>query len=83
MTLDVKGSRYINFKFERDEAGNPIRIGEQLRFIPKFMSTEWGLKTPKIIIPIITGVTNFKNWKNGKLEEQFKRGLIKVNKKFS
>ena len=47
------------------------------------MSTEWGLKTPKIIIPIITGVTNFKNWKNGKLEEQFKRGLIKVNKKFS
>ncbi len=42
------------------------------------MSTVWKLKNPKIIIPIITGVTNFKNWKNRKLEDQFKHGIIKV-----
>ncbi len=43
------------------------------------MSTMWKLKKPKIIIPIITGVTNFKNWKNRKLEDQFKRGILKAS----
>ena len=27
------------------------------------------------------GVTNFKNWKNKKLEEQFRRGMIKAANK--
>jgi hypothetical protein len=76
--LFSKGSWYVNFKFDRDDSGNVVRPNEQLRHIPKFMSTMWKLKKPKIIIPIITGVTNFKNWKNRKLEDQFKRGILKV-----
>ncbi len=76
--LVIKGSYYLNFKFERDENSALIRVHEQLRYIPKFMSAVWKLKNPKIIIPIITGVTNFKNWKNRKLEDQFKQGIIKV-----
>ena len=64
----------MNFKFDKDEL-----ISEQFRNIPKFMSHIWNMKSPQIIIPIITGLKNFKNWKNQKLEEQFRRGIIKVN----
>jgi hypothetical protein len=45
------------------------------------MTSIWQMKSPQIIISIITGVTNFKNWKNQKLEEQFRRGLIKAANK--
>ena len=57
------------------------KLCDQLRNIPKFMTAVWGLKSPQIIIPIITGISNFKNWKNQKLEEQFRRGIIKAANK--
>ena len=66
------------YTFDRDENGTITDEKEQFRNLPKFMSLLWKLKNPKIIIPIITGATNFKNWKNRKLEDQFKRGIIKV-----
>jgi hypothetical protein len=66
------------YAFEKDENNLITGLKEQFRNLPKFMSIVWKLKNPKIIIPIITGVTNFKNWKNRKLEDQFKRGIIKV-----
>ncbi len=72
------GSLYLNFKLEIKE---DLVLGEQLRNVPKFMSTVWKMKSPQIIIPIITGVKNFKNWKNQKLEEQFRRGIIKAANK--
>ena len=52
-----------------------VKIGTVLKDIPKFMSSIWNMKSPQIIIPIITGVSNFKNWKNQKLEDQFKKGV--------
>ena len=71
-----EGSLYVNLKLDKDE-----RLSDQLRNVPKFMSAVWGLKSPQIIIPIITGIKNFKNWKNQKLEEQFKRGIVKAANK--
>lgn len=32
-------------------------------------------------IYFLKGITNFKNWKNQKLEEQFRRGIIKAANK--
>lgn len=81
LTINLEGSHYLNFKFERDDFGNIVRSNESLRQIPNFMSHIWGLKNPKIILPIITGIGNFKNWKNKKLEEQFQRGIIKAANK--
>jgi hypothetical protein len=72
---------YLNFKLEKLKSdSSSFKINEQLRDVPRYMSTVWNLKSPQIIIPIITGLTNFKNWRNKKLEEDFHRGLIKVNK---
>lgn len=65
----------MNYKYDLTMEWN-----EQLLDVPKFMSFVWRLKSPQIIIPIITGI-NWKNWKNRKLEEQFRRGIIKAAKK--
>jgi hypothetical protein len=42
------------------------------------MAIRWLKRSPKIIIPIVTGLNHFKNWKNQKQINKFKRGLIKV-----
>lgn len=73
-----EGNKYLNFKFDFQEN---LKINEQLKLIPKFMSKAWSMKSPQIIIPIVTGVTNFKNWRNQKLEEQFRRGIVKAANK--
>lgn len=44
----------------------------------KFVSLKWLKRTPKIIIPIITGLSHFKTWKNQKQLNKFKRGIIKA-----
>ena len=79
------GNLYLNFKFDNLNKENEIdttqKLNENLRDIPKLMSLMWNMKSPQIIIPVITGLTNFKNWKNQKLEEQFRRGLIKAANK--
>ena len=79
----------MKFKFIQQSGGSQTtndpkafgKLCDQLRNIPKFMATVWGLKSPQIIIPIITGISNFKNWKNQKLEEQFRRGIIRAANK--
>jgi hypothetical protein len=82
LIINPDGNYYMNFKYDRYDGSEPDKnLSEQLRNVPKFMSTVWNLKSPQIIIPIITGVTNFKNWKNQKLEEKFRRGLIKAANK--
>jgi hypothetical protein len=91
------GCYYLNFKFTKENQVDPagaatttiattnnassFKPNDLLKNIPKFMSTIWNMKSPQIIIPIITGVSNFKNWKNQKLEEQFKKGIIKAANK--
>jgi hypothetical protein len=87
------GCYYLNFKFTKETQVDPasaptnnntassFKPNDLLKNIPKFMSTIWNMKSPQIIIPIITGVSNFKNWKNQKLEEQFKKGIIKAANK--
>jgi len=67
------GNRYLKFKSEQSERSLPD--------VPKFMATVWNMKSPQIIIPIVTGIKNFKNWKNQKLEEKFRRGLMKAANK--
>ena len=74
-----EGSSYVNFKLLDDD--NNGGLGGQLADVPKFMSCVWNMKSPQIIIPIITGLSNFKNWKNRKLEEQFRRGIVKAANK--
>ena len=73
--LNQDGNKYLKFKYD---SSDPTKFSEQITVVPKFMRKIWSMKSPHIIIPIITGVTNFKNWKNQKLEEQFRRGLMKV-----
>ena len=46
------------------------------------MAIRWLKRSPKIIIPVVTGLNHFKNWKNQKQINKFKRGLIKVNPDF-
>lgn len=81
-----EGTYYLKFDMssptESTGCAEPMNsFGEQIRNIPKFMSTMWNMKSPQIIIPIVTGTKNFKNWKNQKLEESFRRGLIKAANK--
>ena len=79
IVCNQEGSMYMNFKLpEGDLVAKPH---DHLKNIPKFMSSVWHMRTPQIIIPIVTGVSNFKNWKNQKLEEQFKKGIIKAANK--
>ena len=47
--------------------------------VAKFISLKWLKKSPKIILPIITGLSHFKTWKNQKQLNKFKRGIIKVS----
>ena len=85
LVMNPDGSYYLNFKQNMTYANNGTdtidNLSDQIRNIPKFMSTVWNLKSPQIIIPIITGITNFRNWKNKKLEESFRRGLMKAANK--
>lgn len=46
--------------------------------LAKYIANEWLKKNPKIIIPVITGLSHFKPWKNQKQLNKFKRGIIKV-----
>ena len=75
-----EGSLYLNFKLTKNPVST-FKPNELFKNIPKFMATIWNMNSPQIIIPIITGVSNFKNWKNQKLEEQFKKGIIKAANK--
>lgn len=43
-----------------------------------FMERFWNMRSPKIVLSIMSGVRNEKIWKNPRLRDQFKKGLIKV-----
>ncbi|RNA27855.1 transient receptor potential cation channel subfamily M member 2-like isoform X2 [Brachionus plicatilis] len=82
--FNTQGSLYMNFKLEKNSDMQGPSESQQLKNIPRFMKSVWQMKSPKIIIPIITELTrikNFKNWKNQKLEEQFQQGIIKLANK--
>lgn len=78
LIMNEAGHLYIKFKPQTDPA---YKTNHELKNIPKFMSTVWGMKSPQIIISIVTGTGNFRNWKNRKLEQSFRRGLMKAANK--
>ena len=49
-----------------------------LRALQEFMTNEWKLKPPKIVIPVLSGITNHKPFKNPKMIESFKNGIKNV-----
>ena len=49
IVYNQEGNNYLNFKFVKNQ-NNFTKRNEQLRDIPKFMSTIWNMKSPKIII---------------------------------
>ena len=55
-----------------------VSVNSDIEDVVKFMATRWLKRSPKIILPIVTGLTHFKPWKNQKQINKFKRGLIKV-----
>jgi hypothetical protein len=44
-----------------------------------YMERYWNMRSPKIVLSLISGVRHFKPWKNSRLKDQFKKGIIKVN----
>ena len=59
-----------------------VSVNTDVEDLVKFMAIRWLKRSPKIIIPVVTGLNHFKNWKNQKQINKFKRGLIKVNPDF-
>lgn len=57
-----------------------MSVDSDIDEIGKFIASKWIKKNPKIIIPIITGLSHFQTWKNQKQLNKFKRGIIKVKK---
>lgn len=55
-----------------------VPVNADIEDVARFMAVRWLKRSPKIIIPIVTGLTHFKPWKNQKQLNKFKRGLIKV-----
>ena len=42
------------------------------------MISEWDLKTANIVIPVLSGVTNHKQFKNQKMVETLRNGIKNV-----
>jgi hypothetical protein len=55
-----------------------VSVNSDIEDVVRFMAIKWLRKSPKIIIPIVTGLSHFKSWKNQKQLNKFKRGIIKV-----
>ncbi|XP_052825070.1 transient receptor potential cation channel subfamily M member 2 [Octopus bimaculoides] len=43
-----------------------------------FMGLFWRMRSPKIVLSVVSGIKHFKGWKNPKLKEQFQKGIIKA-----
>ncbi|XP_076076624.1 transient receptor potential cation channel subfamily M member-like 2 isoform X3 [Mytilus galloprovincialis] len=43
-----------------------------------FMDKFWNMRSPKIVLSIISGVHHFKVWKNPRMKDQFKKGIIRA-----
>ncbi|KAK3100144.1 hypothetical protein FSP39_015318 [Pinctada imbricata] len=46
--------------------------------VSHFMGAYWRMRSPKIVVSVISGVKHFKGWKNKHLRKQFQRGIIKA-----
>lgn len=46
--------------------------------VTRFMGTYWKMRSPKIVLSVISGVKHFRPWKNNRLKEQFQKGITKV-----
>ena len=58
-----------------------VSVDCDIEEIAKFIALKWLKRSPKIILPIITGLSHFKTWKNQKQLNKFK--VIIVFKKLS
>lgn len=43
-----------------------------------FMGLYWRMRSPKIVLSVVSGIKHFKGWKNPRLKEQFQKGIIKA-----
>ncbi|XP_033743506.1 transient receptor potential cation channel subfamily M member 7-like [Pecten maximus] len=46
--------------------------------VTHFLGTYWRMRSPKIVLSVISGVRHFKPWKNLRLKEQFQKAIIKA-----
>lgn len=46
--------------------------------VTHFMGSYWKMRSPKIVLSVISGVKHFKPWKNLRLKEQFQKGIVKA-----
>ncbi|XP_033730653.1 uncharacterized protein LOC117320078 [Pecten maximus] len=51
--------------------------------VTHFLGTYWRMRSPKIVLSVISGVRHFKPWKNLRLKEQFQKAIIKVSQEES
>jgi hypothetical protein len=49
-----------------------------LHVLRQFMTNEWNLKSTNIVIPVLSGITNHKPFKNLKMTETLKGGIKNV-----
>jgi len=49
-----------------------------LYLLRQFMINEWKLPSPNVVIPVLSGVTNHKPFKNIKMIETLKNGIKNV-----
>jgi len=55
-----------------------VPVDSNIEDVAKFIAVKWLKRSPKIILPVITGLSHFKTWKNQKQLNKFKRGIIKA-----
>ncbi|XP_022323165.2 transient receptor potential cation channel subfamily M member-like 2 isoform X2 [Crassostrea virginica] len=46
--------------------------------VARFMGSYWKMRSPKIVLSVISGVKHFRPWKNNRLKEQFQKGITKA-----
>ncbi len=61
--------------FTVDENISKLEFGEKINVLPDFISSVWKLKNPKILISLVRWSKNFVN---RKIQDQFKKGIVKV-----
>ncbi len=49
-----------------------VSVDCDIEEVAKFIALKWLKRSPKIILPIITGLSHFKTWKNQKQLNKFK-----------
>ncbi|OWF47104.1 Transient receptor potential cation channel trpm [Mizuhopecten yessoensis] len=46
--------------------------------VAHFLGSYWKMRSPKIVLSVISGVKHFKPWKNLRFKKQFQKGIIKA-----